>query len=98
MLELGGRVIGPAATATEALRLLGEAMPDVAVLDVNLAGQRSDAVARALRAAGVPFVVSTGYAEDVDLPVELRDARRLGKPVGATALAEALASLVGPAA
>jgi DNA-binding LytR/AlgR family response regulator len=36
---------------------------DVAILDVNLAGERSFSVAEALRAQGTPFVLSTGYDE-----------------------------------
>jgi PAS domain S-box-containing protein len=96
--ELGGRVVGPAATVTEALRLLSEGPLDAAVLDLNLAGERSDGVARALREAGVPFVVSTGYAEGLDLPPELQGVRRLSKPVRAASLAEALSALVGPPA
>jgi hypothetical protein len=80
------------------LRLLGEGPLDAAVLDLNLAGERSDGVARALREAGVPFVVSTGYAEGLDLPPELQGVRRLSKPVRAASLAEALPALVGPPA
>jgi DNA-binding LytR/AlgR family response regulator len=76
------------------LRLLEAGPLDAAVLDLNLAGERSDGVARALKEAGVPFVVSTGYTEAVDLPPELRAARRLHKPVHAATLAEALSQIV----
>ncbi len=92
--ELGGRVVGPAATVAEALRLVAKGRIDAAVLDLNLAGERSDPVARALREAGVPFVVSTGYGEDVELASPLGEARRLGKPIGSGLLAEALSALV----
>jgi DNA-binding response OmpR family regulator len=59
----GWRVLGPAATVAQALRLLedGEVLPDVALLDVNLRGEAATAVAERLRALGVPFVVTSAY-------------------------------------
>lgn len=64
LLDAGAEVIGPAATVAEALRLLDKARPDAAVLDLNLAGETSTPVADVLAAAGVPFVVATGYGAD----------------------------------
>jgi CheY-like chemotaxis protein len=64
LLDAGAEVIGPAATVAEALRLLQAARPDAAVLDLNLAGETSTPVADVLAAAGVPFVVATGYGAD----------------------------------
>ena len=64
----GWRVLGPAATVADALRLLRGETPDVALLDVNLRGEPVTAVAEELRARGVPFVLLTvalpavGYA------------------------------------
>ena len=46
----GWRVLGPAATVAVALRLLRGAMPDVALLDVNLGGELVTPVAAELRA------------------------------------------------
>ena len=59
--ELGCRVLGPAATVEDALRLLAAAPPRAALLDVDLRGTRATAVAEALLARGVPFVVVTAY-------------------------------------
>jgi CheY-like chemotaxis protein len=94
---LGAHVVGPVATAAAALRLLAAERPEVAVLDLNLAGIRSDEVAQALTAAGVPFVLCTGYAEDVDLPPPLASAQRLPKPLQPDELAAVVAGLAAPA-
>ena len=57
----GWRVLGPAATVAEALRLLAGETPDVALLDVNLRGEPVTPVAEELRARGVPFVLASAY-------------------------------------
>ena len=61
LLDAGAEVAGPAATATAALALLAAALPDAAVVDVNLGGHTSEPVTAALAASGVPFLVATGY-------------------------------------
>jgi CheY-like chemotaxis protein len=58
----GCRVLGPAPTVAEALRILATGPhPDAAVLDVNLHGTRSEPVAAELVVRGIPFVVATAY-------------------------------------
>ncbi len=58
---LGCVVVGPAAGVEEALTAMkGEAI-EASVLDINLNGRRSYAVADALVAQHVPFVFATGY-------------------------------------
>lgn len=61
LIELGYDVFGPAATLQEGLAMAGEGGFDVAVLDININGQRSDAVARALDAQGKRYTFATGY-------------------------------------
>ena len=62
LIELGFDVVGPAATATQAIALCEEEKIDGAVLDINLGGgQRSDSVAELLAAKSIPFVFVTGY-------------------------------------
>jgi CheY-like chemotaxis protein len=66
MLEdFGCEVLGPLMRVSDALAFVADpnARVDVAILDVNLAGERSFSVAEALRARGTPFVLSTGYDE-----------------------------------
>jgi DNA-binding response OmpR family regulator len=90
----GARIVGPAASVEKALALLGSETPDAAILDVNLNGETTLAVADALRVRGVPFIVVTGYGED-DLQSDvLRDAQRLEKPVQAKILLQALAERI----
>ena len=75
-------------TASAAARL------DVAVLDVNLAGQASFPIADALLAQGVPVIFATGYG---DLPggrwTGNRQVMLLRKPVASADLAHAIATL-----
>ena len=65
LVDLGCAVIGPFDRIEPALTAL-KTHPDsvdFGILDVNIAGQRSDAVALELDRLGVPFVFSTGYDE-----------------------------------
>lgn len=72
--DLGATVIGPAGRLAQGLALAGSERIDIAVLDINLHGDRSDQIAETLRARGIPFVLTTGYgAAD-------SDAQRLDKP------------------
>ncbi|WP_084698550.1 response regulator [Muricoccus aerilatus] len=63
--QAGAEVVGPAASAEDALRLLtkvgAEGTLDAAVLDVRLGDGSVLPVADKLTALGVPFVFATGY-------------------------------------
>lgn len=63
--SLGCRIAGVATSPEEALAALERRpAPDAVVLDLNLDGRPSDAVADALVARGVPYLVVTGYGDD----------------------------------
>jgi CheY-like chemotaxis protein len=62
--ELGFEVAASASRLSEAVRLAQSETVDLAVLDVNLNGERSYPVADALRARSIPFVFVTGYGAD----------------------------------
>ena len=79
LFDAGFEVIGPARTVAQALKMLAAESPSAAVLDLNLAGESSGAVADALAARGVPFVVATGYGA-AGLPQAHRDVPVLPKP------------------
>ena len=90
----GWRVLGPAATVAEALRLLEAERPDAAVLDVNLRGELVTPVAEALRALTVPFVLASAH-EPVDrVAPALAGAVNVGKPTSETRLLAALTCVV----
>src|SRR5947208_5895582 len=59
--ELGSTMAAAAGRIEDALEAAKTAEFDVAVLDVNLQGQNTAAVAEALAARSLPFVFATGY-------------------------------------
>ncbi len=61
--KLACRMVGPFATVANALAAVRDAAMeiDIAVLDVNLRGQKIYPVAEALDARGIPFVLVSGY-------------------------------------
>ena len=61
LLELGHEVAGIASRLEPALALAREGAFDVAMLDVNLAGEPSFPVADMLLGRGIPFLFATGY-------------------------------------
>lgn len=63
LTDLGCTSITVTGNLETALDLVATESFDLATLDVNLNGQRSYPVARALRDAGVPFAFSTGYGQ-----------------------------------
>ena len=89
----GCTVVGPVATATEALALIVNECPDSAILDVHLDGQSSEPVAAALQASGRPFLVMTAYPR-IHLTGALSVAPLLSKPVDEKKLAQELSTLV----
>jgi len=64
LLDLGCTIVGRAAGVDDALASIAQHAIDLAILDVNIEGGQSYAVADALRDRGVPFVFTTGAAED----------------------------------
>ena len=96
LLERAGwHVLGPAATIAEALRLLEEERPAVALLDVALKEGAVTPVAEALRARNVPFVVASAYSRP-ELPggEVLAGAPKVGKPTNERRLLELLEHFV----
>lgn len=95
LVHSGALVVGLAASVAEALRLLEEASPDVALLDYRLAhNETSEPVAAALAARGVPFVLATGMTAE-QLPVAMRSGVLLIKPYLSAELSKALVRAVG---
>ena len=58
---LGCETVGPAARLAEGLTLAEQEDLGAAILDINLAGERSTPIAEALQRRGVPFAFASGY-------------------------------------
>lgn len=87
----GVRVVGPAGSVAEALRLIDEAAElDGALLDINLGSERVYPVADRLIARRVPFVFATGYSALV-VPTAYGGVPRVEKPVDMEAVSRLLA-------
>jgi CheY-like chemotaxis protein len=89
LTDLGCTILGSASSVDAAIEILDRTPPGVAVLDINLGGEKSYAVAEALAKRGVPFIFSTGYA-DGRLDAPWQDRPMLQKPFGQEQLAKAL--------
>jgi CheY-like chemotaxis protein len=89
--EIGCESVRWVATAEEGIALADTVDVDVALLDVNLNGVPSFALAECLAARGIPIVFSTGYAE-VDLPERWRGRPLAAKPYTTADLVAALTS------
>ena len=60
----GADVAGPAATTADAVRLVSERTPDVALVDINLRdGEQSYCLINQLHDQGIRIVVISGYAD-----------------------------------
>lgn len=91
--QLGCRVVATAARPSEALAAIEKFTIDVAILDVNLDGQKSYDIAAALAHRNVPFVFSTGYASP-GASEGYRDRPMLRKPFSATDLERTLTTIL----
>ena len=79
LLDFGCEVIGPAARLSAALEAVEREPIDLAILDVNVAGEPIYPVAEALVQRRIPFVFSTGYGS-AGIKDAFRDRPVLQKP------------------
>ena len=93
LTDLGCETVISAATVDKAVALIEAQIFDVAMLDMNLNGDRTYSVADALAARGVPFVFSTGYS-GLHMRHDYRDQPVLKKPFMEKDLAGILARLL----
>lgn len=77
--ELGHQVAAKAGSVEQAAVLVRNADFDLAILDVNVAGQSINPIAAIITERGLPFVFATGYGTNA-LPEEFRDRPHLRKP------------------
>lgn len=77
----GAEVTGPFTTVANALKALRD-IPDVAVLDVNLGHETSDAIAEQLSSLAIPFLILSGQMDSSDLIDAFRGTPIVSKPFG----------------
>src|SRR5438128_2079933 len=94
LTSLGALVIGPVATADEAMAAVMTAEPDLAVLDIKLRDELVFPIADVLTERGIPYVFQTGYDA---VPVRYAPVPRWIKPFQPSALCLALGSLASTA-
>jgi two-component system, response regulator PdtaR len=88
----GHVAIGPATTVHQALELIKSASPEAALLDIWLERDTSAAVASALMAARIPFIVLSAHPPDLQ-PLIFRNGHWVMKPHDEKKLLEAIGTL-----
>ncbi len=85
--------VGVIGAVNEALAFISSNACDAAILDLNLGGASSEPVAAALQAAGVPFVILSGYSAQQQRAM-FSGATFLQKPFASARLLSALRSVL----
>ncbi len=91
--ESGHRVQAEASRIEAAVEIARTGSSDVAVLDVNVAGDRIDPIVDILKERDIPMVFATGYGRE-GVPSGANGSPVLRKPFTPDALEEALAAAV----
>lgn len=94
LLELGFEAVELATTLDAARQYLQSGSPHVAILDVNIHGERSYCLIETLKANSVPFVFASGYG-DAEHPEELRNVATITKPYSLHDLRTSLSTAMG---
>ncbi len=94
LAEEGVANIMTAASASEALRLIGSNAMDAAVLDVNLGRETSMEVAEKLTELEVPFVFATGYGDSATIPMHMSHIPVVRKPYDSGTVADAVTKVL----
>jgi CheY-like chemotaxis protein len=79
LADLGCEVVGPAPSMAAARELIEGDAFDAAIMDVHIRGERVFPLCEMLEAKGVPFVLTSGYA-DWTMADKWQDRPRLRKP------------------
>ena len=87
--DIGFAEVGQAGSIAQAIAALERTRPDIAILDVNLAGVPAYPVAERLQAADIPFIFASGYST-AGIAAPWSRCSVLKKPFQADKLAEAI--------
>jgi PAS domain S-box-containing protein len=93
LADAGYIVLGPASRVADAFDQFYRALPDAALLDINVAGERSFPLAEFLTAKGVPFAFYSGYGEAGAVPEQFRHIPVIAKPADPAGLIDVLSRL-----
>ncbi|MBX7514386.1 GAF domain-containing protein [Qipengyuania sp. GH38] len=93
--ELGVAQVRVESSVAGAMEALSKHEFEAAILDYNLGGENSEAIAKELAGRGTPFWMATGYGEMKDRVTELGARGLLTKPYGKSELEKLLADLAG---
>jgi len=91
--ELGCKVVGPAPNIASARELIEGEQFDAALVDVHIRGERVFPLCEELAAKGVPFILTSGYA-DWGMLEKWEDRPRLQKPYTLEKVEQALTQLL----
>ena len=93
LVEFGCSMVGPCGSVSKALDAARTETFDLAVLDVNLAGEMVYPVAEVLESRHIPFLFLSGYGEQA-IPADHLDWRVCSKPFRGDVLATMMSSVL----
>ena len=96
LIDAGYAPVGPFRNLESARRAAAGEAFDIAILDINLNGERAYPVAEDLSERGIPFFFLTGYGAE-SIPEAFRDCPRLAKPYDPSSLDRILKTLTSGA-
>lgn len=96
LFDEGCVVVGPFARLREAIEAAGTEALDVAILDVNIAGEKTYPVAEVLSARRIPFLFVSGYGQAA-IPADRPSWRACAKPFRPCELVAMLVGQLGRA-
>ena len=80
LTDQGCEVLDSVPTVAKAMQSITDGQPDIVILDRNLDGERTTAVAEMLNRSGIPYVVVTGYIKGVADDAAMMNAPCVQKP------------------
>lgn len=92
--RLGAEAVNTAPNPAEAMVLIEEQRPDLAMFDINLGDTTSFSVADRAKALGIPYLFATGYGEQAQLPPAHMDVPVVQKPYTIRNVARAISGLL----
>ena len=91
----GAITFGPMSSVADAMKAIETQSVDLVILDAKLAGGSGADLVASLKERGIPFVVVSGY-ERTGLPLALKGAPFVAKPVSMPLLLEAISVVTRP--